>query len=231
MLKNIFKKSILIILILAVVFTISQSTQITLASTLDINTNEFSATIESTGKIEVLPDLAEPNIQIEYIDISKSESQNKCEQISENVQNYLKNIGIDEKEISINNTYTYSISQYGDEAYKTCTNLTFKTKDLNNLEQILNGLNTQYVKICNINYYNSEYDSHYIKALTLAENNALLKAQALYPDREIVLKEVHELNNYYPICMYREYNAKSLYIDINKPLEIEAKVSITILVK
>ena len=72
-------------------------------------------------------------------------------------------------------------------------------------------------------------------------NSEIVKNNCSIPSPEVaeltsenycnVLKEVHELNNYYPICMYREYNAKSLYIDINKPLEIEAKVSITILVK
>lgn len=230
MFKKKLKYCLMLLLFFTLILSTFQSNKVLLTNAKDITIHEFKAVIESTGKIEVLPDLAEPYIQIEYVDISKSESQNTCNQIAENVKNYLKNVGIEEKNICINSTYTYPINNYSDEAFKTYINLSFKTSNLTNLEQVLSGLNTEYIKICNINYSNSEYNSHYIKALAIAQNNALVKAKSLYPDREILLAEVHEKDNYNITCMYREYNER-ISEQINKPLEIEAKVSITVIVK
>lgn len=230
MFKKKLKYCLMLLLFFTLILSTFQSNEVLSTNAKDITIHEFKAVIESTGKIEVLPDLAEPYIQIEYVDISKSESQNTCNQIAENVANYLENIGIKEKDICFNNTYTYPINNYGNEAFKTCINLSFKTSNLTNLEQVLSELNTEYIKICNINYSNTKFNSHYLKALAVAQNNALVKAKSLYPEREIILTEVCEKDNYNMPCMYREYNER-ISEQINKPLEIEAKVSITVIVK
>ncbi len=221
-----FRLTILIcILIMASLLNFNQNTLIFAKE--ENLANSFKLELVSSGQIEVLPDQAEVNLSIEFVDLNKELSQKSCIQISKNVKAHLIYLGIDETNIKNNNSYTYPIENYGERAFKTYANISFVSQSIDNLDDILSTLQSDYIKITNICYSSKDYDTFYEKALLEAQKNALEKAQRLYPNSIVKINKIQEIENYYPVSLYREYNPKFLETDHLTPLEITARVKVT----
>ena len=222
-----YKSKILItICVLLVVSLFSSNPHCLVLAKGELASNSFELELVSTGQVEVLPDQAEVSISIEFVDLNKEQSQKNCVQLGKNVKEHLVSLGMNELDIKNNNSYTYPIDNYGENAFKTYANISFVAHDLESLNDILGTFQSVYIKVTNICYSSTNYDTYYEQAMLLAQKNALERAHRLYPTSNVKLCKIEEIENYYPVTLYREYNPEFLETDNLTPLEISARVNV-----
>ena len=145
-------KILITICVLLVVSLFSSNPHCLVLAKGELASNSFELELVSTGQIEVLPDQAEVSISIEFVDLNKEQSQKNCVQLGKNVKEHLVSLGINELDIKNNNSYTYPIDNYGENAFKTYTNISFVAHDLESLNDILGTFQSVYIKVTNICY-------------------------------------------------------------------------------
>lgn len=182
--------------------------------------------IWSEGKIEILPDTAEINFSIQYIDKIEENSYNFTMETYNKILDILSSNNFDESNIKIQYIQTYSLNSNYDIGFKTCLNFSVKT-DINNIYDIINLCEHEYIEVQNINYSNSYNDRYYIDAVKLAIENAKEKVQQIYPNQNFIIENIKEENYYYPAVMYKEYVQQHIEQDMQTPIEIIALVRVT----
>lgn len=166
--------------------------------------------VEGNGKVKAIPDIAVITLGVitENKDLKTAQQQNKIK--TNKVFNALNEIGVDDKDIQ---TIAYNINQYYDyidgkqvfRGYKVTNKFTITTDEIDKIGLIIdtavengaNYANEIQFKVSNPSYY-------YNKALTLAVEDAVKKAEDIGNTLGVYVKEV-------PIKIV-EQNFKSNYL-------------------
>lgn len=182
------------------------------------NINTKTLKVEGKGSVNATPDTANVilGVQTENKDLKIAQTENAL--ITTKVINSLKSIGISEKNIS---TFSYSIEPQYDfvdgkqifRSYRVTNSIKIVTKAINNVGQIVdtatsNGANI----VSSITFSLSDASPYYRKALNLAIEDALMKANAITNSLGVILDEI-------PINVIEE--------NYTIPPSIEAKVLAT----
>lgn len=183
--------------------------------------NNTRYTIWGKGNVEVLPDMAEVCIKIEYVDLVKENAQKCVSDLLESLKNTLANKGI--VDIKTDNQYTYC--QYKGEAYNSSMYVHFDLVDLQNIHNTLKGIENDYVTITGINYKVKDYEKWHCVAIQNAITNAQAKLQNI-TNQNTKIFSIEEEGCYYPVCVYREYDGSQFQNNENIPLEITASVRV-----
>lgn len=184
--------------------------------------NNIRYTIMSEGRVEVLPDMAEVCVKIEYVDIVKDKAQSGVKDLFASLKETLAGKGI--VDIKSDNQYTYN-SRYDGGAFNSSMYVRFDLLDLENIHQTLSGVENDYVTITGINYKVKDNEKWYCEALKNAITNAQSKMQNI-SDQTVKMLSVEEECCYYPVCMYREYDSSQIQNNENTPIEITASVKV-----
>lgn len=144
-----------------------------------------TVTVNSTEKVNIVPDIAEIVYSIRTQDTKAADCQ---QQNSENVDNLvalLKDLGVAENSIQttgyyLNPRYDWSSNQQKLIGYEAVTTLTVSDLPIDRTGAILaHSVNAGVNEIDSISYLSSQYDEAYAQALSLAVSAALAKADAM----------------------------------------------------
>lgn len=186
--------------------------------------------IRAEGSVEVLPDIAEVFIQIEYSDMVKETAEISAFNIFKSTKEKLINLGIAENLIKNLNSYTYPCRDNSNNDYRSNIYFSFEVTNLDNLANILDELKDDYLTISSVNYKISDCEKHYLQALQVAISNSFSKAQTLAGSTNVALVKISEDYNYCCNYIYREYNKETIAVDVATPIEITANIQTTYLV-
>lgn len=222
----------------------------TIPETIKVETinNQNGITVSAKEKVKVVPDKAE----IEFSVYSQANTPTECEkqntQKINEVISYLKESGIDEKNIQtsdygLNPDYKWKDDERILTGYSIETVLTLTNLDIDKVGNILTeSINKGINNVNNIQYYSSKYDECYQEALTLAINSAKQKADIIATSSNSNIIKVKNITEgyYNDSVKYTNYQANGKMmvtendmamesaIDIQPgELDIEAEVTIT----
>lgn len=187
----------------------------------DVQKHGVMYTIMGEGRVEVVPDMAEVNIKIEYSDRVRETSRQTVKDMLESLHTKLDENNV--QNIKQNRLYTFKCRGHED-CFKSNVVVTFGVDDLANLKTIIDNIDDDYVEIIGINYKVSNYEQCYAEAMNDAINNATQKCQNI-EEKQISVVGVEEEYCCCP-CMYREYDSENISLDLQNPIEITACVKI-----
>lgn len=187
----------------------------------------FKIVVRAEGSVEVLPDLAEVFLQIEYADLVKDTAENMAFELFEKTKSQLMEKGIAQEKIKKHSSYTYPCKDSFNNDYRTNIHFSFSVENLNDLQSILEDIENDYVTTYNVNYKVSNHEQHYLKALRAAIENSAIKAHLITGLDHLSLVKIEEDYNYCCDYVYREYNKESIEEDISTPIKITASIQAT----
>ncbi len=176
---------------------------VTMTSQVDAITSAESAskiTVNGVGEIKLAPDMAIISLGVETLNESLATAQKENSEGITNLINAIKDFGIKEEDIKTKNFYVYQRYDYsqGEKflGYQVSNYIDFKTKDVDNVGNIVNKLlESGANKFSGISFTIENYESAYKLALEKALANAKSKASAI-ADKEVSTFEVCEEGNY-----------------------------------
>lgn len=183
------------------------------------------------GKISVTPDVAYVMVGVESLNSELQTAVKENDEIVSSLINYLKEQGINEKDIK---TKYYSIYQKHDYTasqrflgYQVSSTLEFKCKDIDNLESYISELtNLGANKLEGITFNCENISQYYQEALKLAIEDAKNKAECL-TDKTLSIYKVTEESMYtclpYRITNELLYSSPSI---LKGTMEVEAKIKV-----
>ena len=179
------------------------------------NTNK-TIKIHSVGEVEVIPDMATFNIDLNCLDVNLANSKKCLVEKSASLIKKLQSFGIASKDImttSVNmqKSYTWQNNKRVFEGYKSSTSIFVTVRDINKLEAVYSDLlENKNTEIGGLNYTHSKIDSlkneAYLNALSKA-NDIVDKLLTRLPEKNKEIIRI--LNGEYSspaIPQYRSYN-------------------------
>ncbi|MFC2307996.1 MAG: SIMPL domain-containing protein [Bacteroidota bacterium] len=183
------------------------------------NTNK-TIKIHSVGEVEVIPDMATFNIDLNCLDVNLANSKKCLVEKSASLIKKLQSFGIASKDImttSVNmqKSYTWQNNKRVFEGYKSSTSIFVTVRDINKLEAVYSDLlENKNTEVGGLNYTHSKIDSlkneAYLNALSKA-NDIVDKLLTRLPEKNKEIIRI--LNGEYSspaIPQYRGYNELGL---------------------
>ena len=204
--------------------------------------NDDIITVNASGKVVSVPDMAEITFSIHSEDKDVTTVQNKNSTESQRVIEKLKELGVSDKSIK---TSDYDITpQYDYDAdvgdrivgYRVVTTLTVSDVKIEDAGHLISGcVEAGINSVENIRYFCSTYDEDYQAALKEAVQEATRKAGALAEASNRSLGKVKVINEGYQndSLQYRAYDTMSLKSMTNDAVvmpgesEVEANITAT----
>ncbi len=172
------------------------------------------------GSVEVNPDCAEVTVRVEYTDLVKATAKSQAKSIYDELVSNLEEKGIENVRLASDYVYPCCGREM---CFKADMYATFKTCDLNALDTLLDGVESEYITITGVAYSVQDYETSYAQAINDAISNATSKMQKIV-DGEVKLIGVKEDFGCFPICTYRNYDNMDITNDILDPITITANI-------
>lgn len=181
--------------------------------------------VNGYGQVAVEPNLAIVNLGVESFDeeLSKAEEIN-TDKVS-SVISKLQGFGINETEIKTNHFIGHKYQNIDNEvsaSYYAYDNIEFKTKDLENVENLVSDIQSS-DEVCSyqVNYTIDNYEDAYALALSDAFDNAKNKASTI-TGKEFSRYEICENHQFNKFC----FNLKNAFNDNKDGIVVRAKVRV-----
>lgn len=195
----------------------------------EIKSDEISILVFGNSKISLTPDRAKITASIETINNDMSKSKEDNLEIFNKVIEKLKDMGIEEGEIILSRFNCYPNYDYGCGrnivGYRSTTSFSVNVKSLDKIKECVDAMIGEGVtNIYDVVYEVSNMEDQYNEALTLAVENARVKAVKVLNRDDLKIVSVKEECVYSCNCLYRNYADSYSASDMVGKVEIEAKV-------
>ena len=188
------------------------------AKSLQKNQYETTITLVGEGKINIKPDTSDIVFYVSDISKETTEAQNKNKIKTQNIIDALKEYGISENNIKIQEYSIYPEYDYDDnydeilKGYRASNKIVIKTKDIDNIISIIDiGVKNGITSCQEISFYIEENNDCYNKALKLALDNANDKANFI---ADILEKDNIQIIDITEIPTYNSYKNEKYYSEV-----------------
>ncbi len=190
---------------------------------------KISICVFGNSKISLSPDKAKICAMIENFDGDMVKAKQDNFEIFEKVISALKEIGISEEDIVLDNFNCYPQHECGHGhkilGYESTTRFSVNVSALDKIKECVSVLTENGVTdICNINYKVTNIDEEYNNALLSAVENAKIKATKILGRDDLQMVKVKEEYVYSCNNLYRNYADDLSASDLVGKVEIEAQV-------
>ncbi|ARU57236.1 SIMPL superfamily protein [Oleiphilus messinensis] len=157
--------------------------------------------VNGSSTVDIEPDLAEINVSIKKIDDVMAEAKSNVDQRSSNLINYLKEIGVDSKdlnssELRIVPNREYRNGEYIEKGHEVDRDITIKLRDLSKYNEVMEKLvNVPIDRVQKIKMEISEKDEASDYAIREAVENAKRKAKLVSELMNVKLGPIYSISN------------------------------------